>query len=145
MILQILKTTEQRIWQWMCFVPGSDLKIIHIVSTPLSVCRGTANENFHFELFKNFLSSKFFRTTRLQKNYLIFVMKVCLTVSWHMWIWFQYSTLVFKLIHDRGPYHIETSPLTCKANQWTGFYMTGTSVMKELIEVKYLKECCKII
>ena len=32
----------------------------------------------------------------------------------------------------RGPYHIETSPVICSANQWTGFYMIGTSVMKEL-------------
>ena len=29
-------------------------------------------------------------------------------------------------------YHIEISPLICRANQWTGFYMIGTSVMKEL-------------
>ena len=36
---------------------------------------------------------------------------------------------------DRGPYHIETSPLICKANQWTGFYMIRTSVMKELIKL----------
>ena len=40
-----------------------------------------------------------------------------------------------KLFHDGGPYHIETSPLTYHANQSTGFYMTGTSVMKELIYV----------
>ena len=33
---------------------------------------------------------------------------------------------------DRGPYHIETSPLICKANQWTSFYMIVASVMKEL-------------
>ena len=39
----------------------------------------------------------------------------------------------YKLFHDGGFYHIETSPLTCKANQWTGFYMIGTSVMKELL------------
>ena len=26
---------------------------------------------------------------------------------------------------------IETSPLICRANQWTGFYMKETSVMKE--------------
>ena len=31
-----------------------------------------------------------------------------------------------------GPNHIETNPLICKANIWTGFYMIGTSVMKEL-------------
>ena len=28
-------------------------------------------------------------------------------------------------------YHIETGPLICTANQWTGFCMIGTSVMKE--------------
>ena len=31
-------------------------------------------------------------------------------------------------------YHIETSPLICSANQWTGFYMITASVMKELNE-----------
>ena len=36
------------------------------------------------------------------------------------------------LFHNAGPYHIETSPLICIANQWTGFYMIGASVMKEL-------------
>ena len=33
----------------------------------------------------------------------------------------------------KGPYHIETSTLICRANQWTGSYLIGTSVMKELI------------
>ena len=37
-----------------------------------------------------------------------------------------------KPFHDGGPYHIETSHLVCSANQWTGFYMVQTSVMKEL-------------
>ena len=32
-----------------------------------------------------------------------------------------------------GPYHTETSPLIWRENQWTGFYMTETSVMKELM------------
>ena len=36
--------------------------------------------------------------------------------------------------HDGGPDYIENSPLICRANHWTGFYMTGTSVMKELRE-----------
>ena len=36
------------------------------------------------------------------------------------------------LFHDRGPYYIETSILICKTNKWTGFYMIGTSFMKEL-------------
>ena len=42
------------------------------------------------------------------------------------------ETEAYKLFHDEGHYHIETSPLICRENQWTGFYMIGTSVMKEL-------------
>ena len=34
--------------------------------------------------------------------------------------------------HDGGRYHIETSPLICGANQWTGFYMITAFVMKGL-------------
>ena len=37
-----------------------------------------------------------------------------------------------KLFHDGGRYYIETSPLIYIANQWTGFYMIATFVMKEL-------------
>ena len=29
---------------------------------------------------------------------------------------------------------METSPLICRASQWPGFYIVGTSVMKEIIE-----------
>ena len=36
------------------------------------------------------------------------------------------------IFHYGGPDHIETSPLVCRANQWTCFYMIGTFVMKEL-------------
>ena len=35
--------------------------------------------------------------------------------------------------YHEGSYHIETSPLICRSNQWSGFYMTETSVMRELI------------
>ena len=34
------------------------------------------------------------------------------------------------------PYHIETSLLTCSANQWISFYMIGTTVTKELKEYR---------
>ena len=40
---------------------------------------------------------------------------------------FQNLELVF---HDGGRYNIETSSLNCSANQWTAFYIIGTSVMK---------------
>ena len=46
-------------------------------------------------------------------------------------IWYCYFESV-QLLHVGGPYHIETSPWICKANQLTGFYITGTSIMKEL-------------
>ena len=36
--------------------------------------------------------------------------------------------------HDGGRYHIETSPLICAANHWTGFYIIMASVMKGLNE-----------
>ena len=33
-----------------------------------------------------------------------------------------------------GPYHIETSPLICRANQWISFCMIGSSIMKEITD-----------
>ena len=39
---------------------------------------------------------------------------------------------LIELFQDGGRYHIETSPLICFANQWTGFYMISATVMKEL-------------
>ena len=37
-----------------------------------------------------------------------------------------------KFCNDGGRYHIETSPLIFRTNQWTGFYMISASVMKDL-------------
>ena len=46
------------------------------------------------------------------------------------------------LSFDGGPYCVETSPLICIANQWTCFYMIGTTVMKELKVIQRIK-CMK--
>ena len=43
-----------------------------------------------------------------------------------------------QLSHDGGAYHTETSPLICRANQWTGFNMIGTSVIRELMTKSYI-------
>ena len=58
--------------------------------------------------------------------------------------WFIYIMFLFDsdkrfttLIYDGGCYHIETSPLICSANQWTGFYMITVSVLKELNPWKF--------
>ena len=51
-----------------------------------------------------------------------------------------------QLFHDGGPYHKETRPLICIANQWIGFYIIRTSVMKGLIIhllERMLKNCLK--
>ena len=50
-----------------------------------------------------------------------------------------------SLFYDRSPYHLETSPLTCRANQWTVFYMIGTSIMKELNIVNHFCKNLSII
>ena len=45
---------------------------------------------------------------------------------------------MIELFHDGGHCHIETNPLICRANQWTGFCMIGTSVMKEFKARQFL-------
>ena len=35
--------------------------------------------------------------------------------------------LEFGFCYDGGSYHIETSPLICSSNQWTCFYIIGTT------------------
>ena len=59
----------------------------------------------------------------------------CQIVSWTFKYLFRVSYwyfLWFRLFYDGGSYHIETRPLICSANKWTGFYKKGTSVVKEL-------------
>ena len=38
---------------------------------------------------------------------------------------------------------METSPMICIANQWTGFYLIGASVMKELIKAVSFSQNCR--
>ena len=35
----------------------------------------------------------------------------------------SFRTPLYKLFYDRGLCHVETSPLICRENQWTGFNM----------------------
>ena len=66
----------------------------------------------------------------------IFVSRCASGYFWFIetYVW----NLFMKLCHDGGPCHVETSPLICRENQWTGFYKIGISVMKELIPACYL-------
>ena len=45
-----------------------------------------------------------------------------------------FSDLCLDILHSLNcPYHLETITVICSANQWNGFYMIETSVMKELV------------
>ena len=55
-----------------------------------------------------------------------------------------------ELFLDGSSGPIETNPLICSANQWTGFYIIGTSVMKNsrrsssTILRESVLTCCKV-
>ena len=40
--------------------------------------------------------------------------------------------MLLKSFVKEGPYHMQTGPLICFANQWNGFYMIRTSATNEL-------------
>ena len=60
---------------------------------------------------------------------------VCKRFAVQTFLWSLEFVIQIILEHDTIAclYQIETSPLICSANQWTGFYTTATYVMKELI------------
>ena len=49
-----------------------------------------------------------------------------------VWEIVQLLFIKYHYFPDGGPYHIETILLICRANQWTGFSIIGTSIMKGL-------------
>ena len=64
-----------------------------------------------------------------------FVFQYVVFLSSYSWI-IAFSCTVRKkgwIFYDESLYQVEISPLICRANQWTGLYMVGTSAMKDLI------------
>ena len=55
----------------------------------------------------------------------------------------QISIVIFNSFMTEVPIIIETSPFICSANQWTDFYMVGTSVIKELNLTKCIVKMCE--
>ena len=53
-----------------------------------------------------------------------------LRIKWSFRMNINNIAVKLKLFYDRGLYHIETSLLICYENQWTGFYMIETYVIK---------------
>ena len=78
----------------------------------------------HFRPMFNFVSISPSTLQELCKSYSIFTNDIEFL--------YDTTTLLNYLFYDRVSYHLETSPLICTANQWTGFYMIGTSIMKDL-------------
>ena len=55
--------------------------------------------------------------------------------------WFDNQVSIALTFSWRKSIHIETSPLVCIANHWTGFYRIETSVKKELDNSPILVQC----
>ena len=55
---------------------------------------------------------------------------------------FREIVCFYYLFHDRGRYHIETSPLICRVNQWTHFYMITASIINNPLEVLEVSKNC---
>ena len=49
----------------------------------------------------------------------------------------SFNVKYLYIFHGGVTFHIVTSSLICRANQWTGFYMIRTSVIKELKAIMY--------
>ena len=54
-------------------------------------------------------------------------------------------TFHYLLLHDGGHHHIETNSFIIYLNEWTDFYMIGTSVMKELKTMQLLTIVIKFL
>ena len=52
--------------------------------------------------------------------------------------------LGIKPFQDGGRYDIETSPLICTPNQWTGFYMITASVLKGSKALSGRRTCSQV-
>ena len=59
--------------------------------------------------------------------------EINLSINYRVKLGFRIFFLAFNSFIKEVPIYIKSSPLICRANQWTCFYMIETSVMKELI------------
>ena len=75
-------------------------------------------KNFSREFFENLL--KWLKEIQLDLEFYIFFKSFRL-----------FDEILHQHFNDGSPYHKETSTFICEANQWTGAYMIGNSVMKE--------------
>ena len=68
-------------------------------------------------------ASFFFSNNSLKNTIELFVL--------HQSMMTEYEANSFSLTRDGAPYDIETSEVVYTANQLTGFYLIGSSVIKE--------------
>ena len=106
--LGLLRLLMLLCWHWL-------LKYQHLKLFILDVCGGPRYASEHIQNLLKHLRWRIFP--------FICISKPPLVITWVT------KSVKNRLFHDEGHYHIETSPLICTANQWTGFDMTGTFAM----------------
>ena len=80
-----------------------------------------------FLWFSSNLSTQVLKSLDPRPNFSILWWKLTIFLEWA----FKLGKILYYSFHDGGLYHKETSPLIWPVNQWSGFYMIETSVMKE--------------
>ena len=83
----------------------------------------SSNDSFAPSLFKTYASGKNLDYLQTLDMSLINVKIFSVSI---------FPLYLFKLFHDGDLYHVETRSLIYFAKQWIGFYIIGTSLMKEL-------------
>ena len=117
---------ETHFWS-VCQLCKNHSFILKMFNTSKHICRGFSNIFSHpFSVIKK--QSESFKTVCSSNFNSCFIMVISHN---NINVFLRMSTALLTLSW-RGPDHIETSPLIYRANQWTGFYMIGNSVMKEL-------------
>ena len=78
--------------------------------------------NFYYEGIKNVHSFSYtmIEVTEIYAGQIILILMLSFNVKY------------LYIFHGGVTFHIVTSSLICRANQWTGFYMIRTSVITEL-------------
>ena len=104
----------------------SKLKNLQTLKTKLRWSRSIFSASiFKFSKPKPISDQKFL--FYMPKNAIKLSIFKCFKAIWKGKLW---PEMGLQLFHDGGPHHIETNPLICSANQWTGFCMIGTSTIK---------------
>ena len=97
-------------------------------------------DSYKFKKTKPKFSRSYLVSMLIKKNFIVNISKEIFRItivtfrSNHLGMFFENG------VQDGGPYHLETSPLIFRANQWTCFCRIGTSIGTSVIKVLNSKE-----